>query len=124
MKFNQVSLAARLTRDPEKVHAQTGTVIGRLGIAFNDGWGDKETSHFMNVTCFGKTAEFVCDNLSKGQEIMIGGRLNIDKWEDKDGNKRSAAVIIAHEIQAVGGKPKDKTSNDHVDGQSGGGWED
>jgi len=105
--MNRVTIAGHLTRDPELKHVGSGTALCKLGLACNrryklkDGEQREETL-FINVTVWGKAAEYVAENLSKGRPVLVEGRLKSDEWEDKDtGKKRSAIEISADKVQSL-----------------------
>lgn len=110
---NQVNLIGRLTRDPELRYIQSGTAVTEISIAINKEWFDKATNAkkkkvtFVDVTCWAKTAEAVCQYMSKGREIFISGELELDQWETPDGDKRSKLKVVAAFVQFLGGKDKD-----------------
>ena len=53
------------------------------------------------VICFGTQAETAAKHLSKGDKVMVEGRLQLDQWEDKDGNKRESIDIVANRVLFV-----------------------
>lgn len=103
--FNKVLLLGNLTRDPEIRYTPKGTAVGDLGLAVNrrvsDGngnWTDEVT--FVDVTCWGTTAENAGKYLVKGRAVMIEGRLQLDTWEDKTtGQKKSKLKVVAETLQ-------------------------
>lgn len=116
--LNSVSLAGRLTRDPELRYLQSGTAVCDLGLAvsrfFRSKEGEKrEETLFINVTVWEKTAEFCGENLKKGRPILVEGRLKSDEWEDKTtGQKRTAIKVHGMRIQQLdwddrGARPSD-----------------
>lgn len=104
--LNRVFLAGRLTRDPEQSFIPSGTALCKLGLAVSRKYKDKqgelvEDTCFVNVTCWGKTAEWVGENFKKGRPVMVEGRLKSDKWETKDGERRNALEVTADRVQAL-----------------------
>ena len=59
--------------------------------------GEKETD-FIEIVAWRNTAEFFSKYFSKGRMAVVSGRLQIRKWTDKDGNKRSTAEIVAKNV--------------------------
>ena len=102
--FNRVILIGRLTRDPEKSYTTTGTAVSKFGLATNNGFGDNKKTVFVDVTTWGKTAEFVTTYFTKGKEILVEGRLEFDSWESKEGDKRSKLYVTGERISFAGGK--------------------
>ena len=99
--FNQFTMLGRLGKDP--VAAQSSTPVVKFSAACSVGYGDKEKTLWLNVTCFSKTAEFA-SKLKKGDQVLLSGYLEPNEWKDKDGADRKEIVMIANTVQAVGGK--------------------
>lgn len=106
--FNKVILAGNLTRDPELRYTPKGTAIAKIGLAVNRVWTNeagekKEDVTFIDVDCFGRTAENVGQYMRKGRPILIEGRLKLDQWDDKQtGAKRSKLGVVAETVQFLG----------------------
>lgn len=107
--FNKVILLGNLTRDVEVRYAQSGTAIGKFGMALNstfkskDGNG-KETTCFVDLTAFGKTAEILAQYVSKGSPLFVEGRLESSSWEGKDGTRRSKLEVVVENFQFIGSR--------------------
>ena len=97
--LNKVLLAGRLTKDPELRYIPSGTAVCDMRIAADHGWGDRKETLFINVTAWGKTAEFCNEYMRKGKAIFIEGRLKLDTWQDKEGNNRERIHIVADRAQ-------------------------
>lgn len=107
--LNKAMLIGRLTRDPELRYTQTGTAICKIGLAVNRTWrgqdGEKqEDTAFIDVTFFGKQAETLGQYMTKGRELYVEGRLELDQWEGKDGQKRSKLGVVGEGFQFLGGE--------------------
>jgi single-strand DNA-binding protein len=99
--FNQFVVVGRLGGDAQV--GQSATPVTRLNVATSVGYGEKQKTLWMKVTCFGKTAEFAA-KLKKGDEILASGYLEPNEYKDKDGVERKETVMVASAIQAIGGK--------------------
>ena len=78
--LNHVMIAGRLTRDPELKYIPSGAAVCNFAIAASKKYRTKDGEQkedvvFVNVTCWGKTAEFVGENFAKGLAILVEGRL-------------------------------------------------
>lgn len=102
--WNRVTLAGNLTADPELRVAHNGTQICNFTLAFNEYRAlDERRSHFFQCVAFGKIAERLVARCAKGANILIGGVLQQDRWEDKETRQqRSAVKVIVHELQLLG----------------------
>lgn len=110
--LNTITIMGRLTRDPELRRTSSGVAVASFTLAcerdFAPQGADKETD-FIDVCAWRYTAEFVDKYFSKGQMAVVTGRLQIRNWEDKDGNKRRSAEILADHVY-FGEAKRDKTT--------------
>ena len=107
--YNRVTIAGNLTRDPEVRFLAGERAVAHFGIAINRRWKDKdgqpqEEAVFVDCEAWGRTAELVGQYLTKGSGAFIEGRLKLDAWEDKDGQKRSKLKVVADSVQFTSGK--------------------
>lgn len=111
--YNKVILLGNLTRDPEVRYTPGGSAVCDITLAVNHQWTDKRSNErkeevsFIDVTLWGRTAEIAGEYLGKGRPVLIEGRLQQDKWDDKEtGQKRSKLKVVADAMQLLGGKPE------------------
>jgi single-strand DNA-binding protein len=108
--LNSVILIGRMASDPELKFTPSGDAVCNFRIAVDRNRkgadGEKETD-FFDVTAWKQSAEFAANYLGKGRLIAVDGRLQIRKWEDKEGGKRSSPEIIANDLRGL-----DKPKND------------
>lgn len=102
--LNHVSIMGRLTKDVELRRTNSGTAVANFTLAVERDFKDKETD-FIECVAWGKTGEFAEKYFSKGKMAIVAGRLQIRKWEDKNGNKRSTAEVVAENIYFGESKP-------------------
>ena len=92
----------RLTRDPEMRYTPTNqTAIASFSLAVQRNFarqGEERQTDFINITAFGRTAEFVSKYFTKGQLVAVAGRIQTRSWDDADGKKRYATDVIAEEV--------------------------
>mgnify|MGYP003627742445 CR=1 FL=1 len=96
MDLNSVQLGGRLTSDPELRKTKSGHSVCDVSVAINR-MKEGETD-FVDVTLWGKTAELAATHLAKGRFINVLGRLQQDKWQDKDGNNRYSLNVVADNL--------------------------
>ena len=94
--MNKTILMGRLTREPEMFGQKTK--VARFTLAVDRSYGEDETD-FFNCVSFGKQAEFVEKYLNKGTKVLITGRLQNNRYEDKQGQKVTATQIITEEVE-------------------------
>jgi len=115
--FNKVFILGNLTRDVEMRYMPSGSPVANFGIATNRKWtgndGEKkEEVTFVDISCFGKTAELCSQYLSKGRQVLIEGRLKFEQWDAKDGSgKRSKLKVVAERVTFLGGNGGQRSEN-------------
>jgi single-strand DNA-binding protein len=107
--YNKVILVGNLTRDIEIRYTQSGTAIGKVGIAtnrrFKNAQGEQQDeTMFIDLTFFGRTAEIANQYLHKGSKVLVEGRLVLEQWNDQAGNKRSKHSVTVENMQMLGGR--------------------
>ncbi len=100
--LNRIVLMGRLTRDPELRHTQSGTAVASFSLAVDRDFKNRETGEkstdFIDIVAWRNTAEFVSKYFTKGSLAVVEGRLQIRDWQDKDGNKRRSAEVVADNV--------------------------
>ena len=105
MFLNKVIIVGRLVRDPELKTVGDGTPITTFPVATNRTWKDKngikqEAVDFHNVIVFKKQAEDIAKYLTKGQQVLVEGRLQTKTYNDpQNGSKRYWTEIVAERVQ-------------------------
>lgn len=109
--INKVILVGNLGQDPDVRYTGSGAAIATISIATSESWTDKKTgqkqerTEWHRVKLFGRLAEVVHEYLKKGRQVYVEGRLRTDKFTDRDGVERFSTVVIADEMQMLGGNP-------------------
>lgn len=108
--MNTTVILGNITKDIELKETNSGVKYCRFSVAVRRNYksenGEYE-SDFFNVTAWRKTAEFISKYFGKGNKIAISGRLQNNKYTDKDGNERINTEIVANEVQIIDKKAKD-----------------
>lgn len=106
--FNKIILIGNLTRDPEMRYTPQGTSVCKFGIAVNRKYRQaeemKEEVTFINVVVFGKQADTCGQYLNKGSSVLVEGRLQENRWETDEGQKRSRHEVVAQNVRFLSRK--------------------
>ena len=122
--LNRVSLIGNLTADPEVRETNNGKTVAELSLAVdppakpkqphqtNDEGrsAEKPEPIFVNVVLWERTAQNAGQFLHKGSQVLIEGRLRMDRWEDKDTGKTRRALKVAGERMRFLGAPAHKAT--------------
>ena len=110
--LNNVNLMGRLVRDAELKMTQNGISTATFTIAcerdFKNPDGKKETD-FITIVAWRHTAEYVCQYAKKGDMLAVSGRLQMRSYEDRSGQKRTVAEVVANNAYAVGNRNNSDT---------------
>jgi single-strand DNA-binding protein len=121
--LNKVMLIGNLTRDPELRALPSGINVADLRLAVNETYTDKsgqktEKTCFVDVVMWDKQADLCKSYLSKGSPILIEGRLQMDEWTTKEGEKRSKLRVRADRFQFLGAKRGGAEGSPATNGQA------
>ena len=101
--MNQVTIVGNVTDDPELRYTPAGAAVANFTVAVNsrkrvgDQWEDK-LEGFFRCTVWRDLAENVSESITKGTRVLVTGKLQEQRWEEKDGAKRSRVEIQVDEI--------------------------
>ena len=114
VNMNKIILLGRLIRDPELRTVESGDkVYTKFIIAVERNFKSVDGTRkadLIPVMVWGKKAEVICRYLKKGSSISLSGRLRTGSYEDKNGNKRYIAEVIAEDFKFIGNR---RESNDN-----------
>lgn len=99
-QMNDVKLLGRITADLELRSTNTGKSVTTFNLAVDrvsKNKDEKETD-FFTIVCWGKLAEFATRYLGKGRQIVVSGRLQNRKWQDKHGQNRISTEVVADNL--------------------------
>ncbi len=113
---NKVSLIGRLGATPEMVTLESGKTLARFSLAINERYKDKQgewqtQTQWHNMTAWGNTATLVGRLLSKGQEVVVEGRLVNKSYETKSGEKRTSTEVEVSEFLMLSAKNDGTSKN-------------
>ena len=110
---NNVVLVGRLTKDPElKYIPGSGTAVATSTIAIDRDYkkDGKAVTDFIPIEIMGKSAEFMANYCGKGRLVALQGRIQVDNYQDQQGNKKTFTKVLGRNIQALDSGKKDNNS--------------
>jgi len=107
----RVTLLGNLGADPELRYTSSGSAAASFRVAVNqirkgpDGERQENTEWFR-VTATGPRVEWV-KRLTKGNRVMVVGRLQISHYKSRDGEPRTGFDVWADEVESMLPRPRD-----------------
>lgn len=109
--LNTIIIQGRFSADPELRYTQSNTAVCSAALAVQRSRKDQNGEYmtdFVPCVFWGKSAEHVTAWFHKGDMAIVRGRLESRKWQDKDGNNRTALEVQAESIDFCVGKRYDR----------------
>ena len=123
--LNHITIMGRLTRDPELRRTGSGVAVASFTLAVDRDFGKNENGEretdFIDCVAWRQTGEFVSKYFTKGRMAVVSGRLQIRNWNDKDGNKRRSAEVVADNVYFGDSKRDDQGGSSSYGGNAYGG---
>lgn len=101
--MNTATLIGNLTDAVDLRYSPDGTAVAKVAVAVsrrvrrNGEWVDQLDGYFT-VTAFAELGEHAADSLSKGDRVLITGRLTQRNYENREGTRRTSIEVIAEDI--------------------------
>lgn len=103
---NKVTLIGNLGKDPEVRRLGNGNTVAKFSLATNENYKDKSgewqtQTEWHDIVAWASLAEKAENNLAKGTQIYLEGKLTHRSWQDKDGNNRRTTEVVASYFRAI-----------------------
>ncbi len=103
---NYVQLIGNIGQDVELREFNSGSQKANFSLATSENFTNKngektESTQWHKVVAWGKLANLVSDSLSKGDQVLIQGKLTHRKYEDNNGNTKYFTEIVASEFLKI-----------------------
>ena len=122
--LNSISIAGRLTRDPELRYTQSQVAVCSYTVAVERdfaGQNQQREADFFDCVAWRQAGEFVSKYFHKGDMIVVTGRMQSRDWTDNQGNKRrNWEIQVEHSY--FGGSKSDSQRSGQSYGSQGGGY--
>lgn len=103
--MNKVILIGRLGADPEVRELKDGAKVAKLRVATSESYRDKagewqEATEWHTVIAWRQLAD-KAEKLAKGDAVVVDGKMTYRNWQDKDGNNRVSAEVVANYFRRI-----------------------
>ena len=107
--MNKAILVGRLAQDPEVRYTQSGKAVASFNLAVNR-YGQKDSADFIPIVAWEKLAEVIGNNLKKGGQVLVEGRMQVRSYETQEGQKRRATEVIVQNVEFLGSKKSNEST--------------
>ena len=114
--MNKFIITGNITKDAELRYTANDKEYSKFSIANNEGYGDNKKTNFFNCTLWGKSAENLNRFLTKGQKVLITGKVEINDYKDKEGVERKIIDINVDSfggVELLGNKAQQESGTDN-----------
>ena len=121
--YQSLTIVGNLGGDPDMHTKPDGTKVANFSVAVNRKWNNaagerQEETLWMRVAAWGKLGENCAQYLAKGRQVLVVGRLTVDKntggpriWQDNDGTSRASFEMRALEVKFLGSSGSNGTAD-------------
>jgi len=115
MSVNKVILVGNVGKDPEVRYLESGIAVASFPIATSESYRTKDgekvtTTEWHNIVAWRGLAEVAEKYVKKGSQIFIEGKIRTRSWDDKEGNKRYITEVIVDNMQLLGRRSAESTT--------------
>lgn len=112
--YARITLIGHACGDPE-TRQVNGKTVANFTVAVNDPLGPKGTDGkaiavFYKVGAWERLADVAVKYIKKGDAVMVEGRLSMETYETRDGQKRTDPKVSANDIVLLGGNKRDDSA--------------
>ena len=109
--MNKAILVGNIGKEPE-LKSISDVSYCAFTVATNESYKDKNgewqtKTEWHNIVTWRNTAEYASNNLKKGNQVLIEGKITTRSWEDQQGNKRYTTEIIAEKVKLLEKKTRE-----------------
>lgn len=105
--MNVLTVSGRVGKDAvTRYTKQTNNAVTGFSVAVRVGYGQNESTLWLNCNLWGKLGESLADYLVKGQEVVVSGELSEREWQNDNGETKKSLEVKVREVTLVGGRPE------------------
>lgn len=98
--MNSINLTGNICNDLELKSTQSGKSVITLNLAVKRPFA-KDTTDFIPLVVWDKNAEYLSRYGRKGAKLAVSGKLTTRKYQDKDGNNRTAFEVVCDAVELM-----------------------
>jgi single-strand DNA-binding protein len=98
--MNSINLTGNICNDLEVKSTQSGKSVLTFNLAVKRPF-TRDTTDFVPVVVWEQGAEYLGKYGRKGSRVAVSGKLTTRKFQDKDGNNRTAFEVVADTVELM-----------------------
>ncbi len=106
MSYQNTIIIGNVGREVVSRVTNSGKEVANFTVAVNEKMGDVEQTAWFHVTAWEKLAAIAAAHITKGQLVLVEGRITVETWSDQNGAIQAAIRLTARNIRFLDGKPK------------------
>lgn len=102
-----------MAREPETRYTNSGKCVTSFTLAVSRRYNknsEQQQADFISCIAWEKLGEIVGNNLRKGSQVLVDGRLQVRSYDGNDGNKKYVTEVVAQDVEFIGNKPHGQNS--------------
>ena len=104
--MNSINLTGNICNDIELKKTNSGKSVVSFNLAVKRPYS-KDTTDFIPCQVWNQSADYLSQYAHKGSKIAVSGKLTSRKYEDKDGNNRTAYEVVCDTVEICDAAKKD-----------------
>lgn len=109
--MNSINLTGNICNDLELKSTQSGKSVITVNLAVKRPF-TKDTTDFIPLVVWEKNAEYLSRYGKKGSRVAVSGKLTTRKYQDKDGNNRTAFEVVCDNVELMDSKSDSANTHD------------
>lgn len=108
MSLNKVMLIGNVGQEPKVRYLDTGVCVASISLATSEpgytlpnGTKVPERPEWHSILCWNKMAEYVENNVHKGDKLYVEGKIQTRSYNDKMGINRKVVEIMATNLELL-----------------------
>lgn len=104
--INKVILVGNIGKDPDVNYIQPDVAVAKFPLATDESYKRKDgtwenRSQWHNIVAWRSSAQYVENNIRKGQLVYVEGKIQTRKYEDKNGQERYITEIVVSNLRIL-----------------------
>lgn len=95
--LNRIIIVGKTLNDPDSRFTVDGKSVSKFNLPVNNGFNQAPGT--VEVVCFGKLADICGQNVKKGSNVIVEGRIQVRSFNDSTGTRKWATEIVATDVQ-------------------------